>query len=321
MFRPIRSSWLTILAMLTLCAALPARQLPPGRRPTPAQVRAALQQPGSADSVRARIKASGLTPDQIRAALRMNGYDPSLLDPFLIPETKGSDSLRVSDDQTAAMRILGIASAKQAAEAADTGIREVAARPPLGVFGADVFRRSTTQFLPLLSGPVPPDYRLGPGDMLVLILTGDVELTHQLSITREGFVLIPQVGQVFLANLTMDQARNVLYDRLGRVYSGVRRGPGATTSFDISVANVRAVQVHVIGEVNQPGAYQLSALGTVLAALYTAGGVTDRANPRTVAVRRGGTTVATFDLYDYLLKGDTRSDIRVENGDVIFVGV
>lgn len=311
---PPRPSWLTFLAALSLCTPLPAQ------RPTPAQVRAILQQPGSADSVRARIKASGLTPDQIRAGLRANGYDPALLDPFLT-ERPASDSLRVSEDQNAAMRALGIASATPAAQPADTGVRQVPQQSPSGVFGVDVFRRSTTQFLPLLSGPVPPDYRLGPGDMLVLILTGDVELTHQLGITREGFVLIPQVGQVFLANLTLDQARNVLYDRLGRVYSGVRRGPGATTRFDLSVANVRAVQVHVVGEVTQPGAYQLSALGTVLGALYTAGGVTERANPRAVAVRRGGATVATFDLYDYLLKGDTRNDIRVENGDVVYVGV
>ncbi len=87
------------------------------------------------------------------------------------------------------------------------------------------------------------------------------------------------------------------------------------------MANVRAAQVYVVGEVTQPGAYQISALGTVLTALYTAGGVTERANPRAVEVRRGGKTVATFDLYDYLLKGDTGEDIRIENGDVVFVGV
>jgi protein involved in polysaccharide export with SLBB domain len=269
--------------------------------------------------VRARIKASGLTPDQIRARLRASGYDPTLLDPFLT--NQAADTLSLTADQTAAVRALGLAPAAGAVPAPDTGVRHAPEQPPSGVFGVDVFRRTTTQFLPLLSGPVPADYRLGPGDLLVLILTGDVELTHQLGITREGFVLIPQVGQVFLSGLTLAQARNVLLDRLGRVYSGVRRGPNATTQFDLSVANVRAVQVYVVGEVNQPGAYQLSALGTVLTALYTAGGVTERANPRTVAVRRGGATVASFDLYEYLLKGDTRNDIRVENGDVVFVGV
>ncbi len=189
------------------------------------------------------------------------------------------------------------------------------------VFGVDVFRRSTTQFLPLLAGPVPPDYHLGPRDVLVLILTGDVELAYTLQVTREGFVFIPQVGQVFVSSLTLEQLRDVLYTRLGRVYSGVKRGSNATTRFDISVANVRANQIFVVGEVAQPGAYQISALGTVLTALYAAGGVTERANMRRIEVQRLGKAVAVLDLYDYLLRGDTRSDIRLETGDVVFVPV
>src|SRR5207248_1738649 len=96
-----------------------------------------------------------------------------------------------------------------------------------------------------------------------------------------------------------------------RVYSGVKRGPGATTRFDITVANVRANQVYVVGEVTQPGAYQISSLGTALTALYAAGGVTERANMRDIVVQRAGKTVATLDLYDYLLPGETRNDIRL----------
>src|SRR5439155_4479884 len=108
----------------------------------------------------------------------------------------------------------------------------------------------------LLSGPVPADYKLGAGDVMVLILTGDVELAYTLQITREGFVLIPQVGQVYVSNLTLDQLRDVLYQRLGRGYSGVERSAGATPRFDVSVANVRVNQVYVVGEVSQPGAYR-----------------------------------------------------------------
>src|SRR5439155_21780568 len=110
------------------------------------------------------------------------------------------------------------------------------------------------------------------------------------------FILIPQVGQVFVSNLTLDQLRDMLFARLGRVYSGVRR-TNPTTRFDISVANVRANQVYVVGEVGQPGAYQISSLGTVLTALYAAGGVTERANLRSVEVRRSDKPVATLDLY------------------------
>src|SRR5205814_1538635 len=107
-----------------------------------------------------------------------------------------------------------------------------------------------------------------------------------------GFVFIPQVGQVFVSNLTLTQLRDVLYTRLGHVYSGVRRGANATTRFDISVANVRANQIFVVGEVAQPGAYQISSLGTVLTALYAAGGVTERANMRRIEVQRLGKPVA-----------------------------
>src|SRR3989442_11151653 len=192
---------------------------------------------------------------------------------------------------------------------------------PSRVFGVDVFRRTTTQFLPLLSGPVPADYKLGAGDVLVLILTGDVELAYTLQVTREGFMLIPQVGQVFVSNLTLDQLRDVLYARLGRVYSGVRRNANATTRFDISVANVRANQVFVVGEVSQPGAYQISSLGTVLTALYVAGGLIQRAGMRVVGVRPAGEAAATVDLDDYVVRGDTHSDVRLQTGDVVFVPV
>ncbi|HEX7918035.1 MAG TPA: polysaccharide biosynthesis/export family protein, partial [Gemmatimonadales bacterium] len=304
--------------LLLAAAALGAAPL---AAQSPAQVQSALQQPGAAEAIRAKIGASGLTPDQIRARLQASGYSGSLLDAYLGEGGTHGLSGDATIDQLAAMRALGLDSAPNPALAVDTGLVATREAPHSDVFGVDVFRRTTTQFLPLTSGPVPPEYRLGPGDQLVLILTGDVELTHQLPITREGFVLIPQVGQVFLANLTLDQAKSLLYDRLGRVYSGVRRGANASTRFELSVANVRAVQVYVIGEVTQPGAYQLSALGTTLTALYSAGGVTEQANLRKVEVRRSGHPPTTFDLYDYLLKGDVSKDVRLENGDVVFVGV
>jgi polysaccharide export outer membrane protein len=306
------------LAVLLL-ALLPTGPLA-AQQPSQAAVQAAMQQPGAADAIRARLRESGMTPDQIRARLQAAGYSGSLLDSYLGDSTAAAGA-QASADHIAAMRALGLAPADTPAPPVETGRVAAPEALPSGVFGVDVFRRSTTQFLPMVSGPVPPEYRLGPGDQLVLILTGDVELTHQLGITREGFVLIPQVGQIFLSNLTMDQAKNLLADRLGRVYSGVRRNNAGSTRFELSVANVRAVQVYVLGEVTQPGAYQVSALGTTLTALYAAGGVTERANLRSVTVRRPGRPAASFDLYDYLLRGSVENDIRLENGDVVFVGV
>jgi polysaccharide biosynthesis/export protein len=301
-------------------ALLLAVALATAQNPTTQQIQQALQQqPGAGDIVRARIAQSGLSADQVRARLQASGYPATLLDAYL----SGAASAALpapGSQELSAIAALGLP-AINTELGLDTGIVRAAGGAPSGVFGVDVFRRTTTQFLPLLAGPVPADYKLGPGDNLVLILTGDVELTYSLPVTREGFILIPQVGQVHVANLTLAQLRDVLYTRLGRVYSGIRRTANATTQFDVTVANVRANQVYVVGEVAQPGAYQISSLGTVFTALYAAGGVTERARLRGVEVQRLGKRVATLDLYDYLLRGDTRNDIRLETGDVIFVPI
>jgi protein involved in polysaccharide export with SLBB domain len=276
--------------------------------------------------IRQRIQGSGMSPDQIRARLQAAGYPSSLLDAYFGPAGAGQ-SPTASTQEAAAIQALGLQPVTvRATIPLDTGLVSAAQQaaqptPTSTIFGVDLFQRTTTQFMPMMSGPVPPDYRLGAGDQLVLILTGDVEQSYSLSVTREGFILIPQVGQVYVSGLTMEDLRSLLYSRLGRVYSGVRRGPSATTHFDMSVASVGAVQPYVVGEVTQPGAYQISSLGTVLTALYAAGGVTSRGTTRHIEVQRGGRTVDTLDLYDYLLRGNTRTDIRLLSGDVVFVGL
>jgi protein involved in polysaccharide export with SLBB domain len=305
---------LSLCALSVVVRGIPCQALPPGAQ-------GLLQNP---DAIRQRIRESGLSAEQIRSRLRASGYPENLLDTYLGSGAMPAGAQGGTVAELSAIQALGFGPVGSSQQGLDTGMirwRGDTLVSKSNVFGVDVFRRSTTQFLPLLAGPIPPDYHLGPRDMLVLILTGDVELAYNLQVTREGFVFIPQVGQVFVSNLTLSQLRDVLYTRLGRVYSGVRRGANATTRFDITVANVRANQIYVVGEVSQPGAYQISSLGTVLTALYAAGGVTERANMRRIEVQRLGKPVASLDLYDYLLRGDTRSDIRLETGDVVFVPV
>ena len=273
----------------------------------------------SPEMIRQRIRESGLTADDIRARLRAGGYPENLLDAYLDDAAPGAANAQPSAGTAAAIQALGFAPQSNEGLPLDTGVVRRPATTPSRVFGVDVFQRTSAPFLPLLAGPVPRDYLLGPGDQLVLILTGEVQKAHTLPVTREGFVLIPQVGQVYVANLTLAQLSDVLYDRLARVYSSIRRTPHATTQYALSVANVHANQIYVVGEVVQPGAYQISSLATVFSALYAAGGLTDRANLRRVEVQRLGKTVATLDVYDYLLRGDTRSDVRLETGDVVLV--
>src|SRR6266566_5229361 len=183
--------------LLSVPAAVAAQALP-----SPSQAPGALQQalqenPGLGDIIRQRLLQSGLTSDQVRARLAASGYAPALLDAFM-GTVPGAGGAIPGAQELAAVEALGLGPIRVAGErlSVDTGpvrrnegkrAEEIASGNY--VFGVDVFRRTTTQFLPTLAGPVPPDYRLGPGDQLVLILTGDVELSYPLPVTREGFVL------------------------------------------------------------------------------------------------------------------------------------
>jgi protein involved in polysaccharide export with SLBB domain len=292
-------------------------QLPSGVTPSQA-LRLAEENP---DLVREALRQSGMTETQIRALLAAQGLPSSALDDFF-----GSGPIdpasAFTPDALSALEQLGFAEQTPdglAVVPVTTGLQRVFARAdtlPRGIFGLDVFRRPTSQFQPLLSGPVPESYIIGPGDQLVLVLSGEVELAHPLMVTREGFIVIPTVGQVPVANLTLGELRTLLGTRLGRSYSGIERG---TTTFNVTVARLRANQVYVIGEVVQPGAYQLSSVATVLNSLYAAGGPTAQGSLRSIQVRKQNGAQDTLDLYPYLLQGDGSHDVILEQGDVVFV--
>ena len=364
MSRPKLASLLALAGLLASAAPLVAQN------PTPAQAQQMLQtNPALLQQLRQRIMTSGLTPDQVRARLRAEGYPENLLDAYLPGSTTNPDSTTSQEDVFAAITQLGIADttdiallrcgiepdtltvtdtlpsglvdtlankrrladrrrqlqARCAAEQ-DSLARGITRRKAdidsgFVIFGLDFFRNSTTQFDPNLSGPVDASYRINPGDRLVLVLTGDVEQSYSLDVTREGFIVIPQVGQIWVNNLTMAELENVLYSRLGRVYSGVRRGAGATTHFYITPARLGSNQIFVTGDVVRPGSYRISSAGTALSALYAARGPTENGSLRNVLIRRGGAAVDTLDVYDYLLNGNTAHDVRLNNSDLVFVPI
>lgn len=325
----------TAVAALLLAFCLPSPRLQAQATPTPEQVQSMLQaRPELATQVQQRVVTSGMSAEQIRARLRAAGYPEGLLDAYLPGSTTQAGT--PGQDVLSAIRQLGIADEDEVAlmmtmlggdstrTALPVRVRDDLAREPADssavvLFGLSVFRNATSEFVPTLDGPVDESYRLGPGDRLVLILTGEVELAHTLDVTREGFVVIPQVGQLSVANLTLGQLEDLLYARLGRSYSGVRRGANPPTRFSVSVSQLRTNQVFVTGDVVRPSSYRISGAGTAMTALYAAGGPTENGTLREVTVRRGGSVVATLDVYDYLLHGNNSADVRLENGDVVFV--
>lgn len=340
------------------------------QRPTSAQAQQMLQNnPALLQQLRQRIMTSGLTPDQVRARLRAEGYPENLLDAYLPGSNQAPDSIANSEDVFAAIAQLGIADTTEVdllrcgvdvdtlavPDTLPSGLvdttgnkrrlaerrqelrrRCLAQRDSLAgglvrkqedvdsgfvIFGLDFFRSATTQFDPNLAGPIDANYRIHPGDRLVLVLTGDVEASYTLDVTREGFVVFPQVGQIWVNNLTMGELENVLYSRLGRVYSGVRRGAGATTHFYITPARLGSNQIFVTGDVMRPGSYRISSAGTALTALYAARGPSDNGSLRQILIRRGPAVVDTLDVYDYLLNGNTARDVRLNTSDLVFVPI
>src|SRR5207249_2241905 len=141
-----------------------------------------------------------------------------------------------------------------------------------------------------------PSYRIGAGDRLQLVLTGDVEAAYQVEIRSDGSIVLPQIGQVTVGGLTLNAARTVLRRRAASAYSSIGSGQ---TNVDLTVARLRSNVVFITGEVEYAGAYQVSSLGTVFHALTKAGGPTQRGSFRNIELRRAGTVIKRFDLYDY----------------------
>jgi polysaccharide biosynthesis/export protein len=323
MLRPKRVVFAAILVVTLLPAGFAHAQTPPlpPRGTPPAEIQREVERQGGADVLRQRLRESGMTPDQIRRRLAGMGYDPQALDAYM-----RSDTVPAPEPTAATLRALGAIGMADITEdlLADSRpepapLTEDEERLGLRVFGVEVFSRGSSAFEAVANTAVPSNYILGPGDELVLVLTGDVEQVHMLSVTREGFVLIPQVGQIWVNGLTLDRLRDQLYNRLGAVYSGVRRGAGASTHFDVSVARLRTNQIYITGEVARPGGYVASPMASVLNALYQAGGPTANGSFREVQVLRSGNVVHRVDLYSFLLRGDNLDRVRMEPGDVIFV--
>lgn len=181
------------------------------------------------------------------------------------------------------------------------------------VFGRNIFNTRNLTFEPNVNIATPPNYRLGPGDEVVIDIWGASQNTIRQQISPDGTINLEQLGPVFLSGMSIERAQQYLTGELRKIYSD------QSNQIRVTLGNTRTIQINVMGEVIQPGTYALSAFSTVFHALYRAGGVSDIGSLRNVKVSRGGQTVATVDVYQFIMQGKTRDDIRLEEGDVIIV--
>ena len=187
-------------------------------------------------------------------------------------------------------------------------------------YGYNLFQYPTSTFEPVLNMPTSPSYVLGPGDELLLTMWGETQLFSQLVISREGNIIVPNAGPVLAQGITVEALKARLLKRLTSFYSGLRNGgPDANTWLDVSVGKLRTIQVFVLGEVKKPGGYAISSMSTSFLALYVAGGPNINGSLRSIEVIRNNKSISTIDFYDYALRGDKSKDVRLQDGDIVFV--
>lgn len=186
------------------------------------------------------------------------------------------------------------------------------------IFGHSLFSSRNLSFEPSANLATPVNYRLGPGDEVVIDIWGASENTIRQTISPEGTILVRGLGPVHLSGMTVKEANSFLQREFSKIYSGIS-GTEPNSEIKLTLGDIRTIQINIMGEVSVPGTYTLSAFSTVFHALYRAGGVNRIGSLRSIKVVRDGKTFADLDVYDFIMKGKMKDDIRLQEGDVIIV--
>lgn len=181
------------------------------------------------------------------------------------------------------------------------------------VFGRNIFNTRNLTFEPNSNMATPPNYQLGPGDEVIIDIWGASQTSIRQTITPDGTINMQELGPIYLSGMTVEEANRFLKNKLGTVFSN------ENNQIRVTLGNTRTIQINIMGEVVQPGTYALSAFSTVFHALYRAGGVNDIGSLRNVQLVRNGKKIAAVDVYDFIMQGKIKDDIRLQEGDVIIV--
>jgi len=181
----------------------------------------------------------------------------------------------------------------------------------LSQFGYDVFQRPVSTFAPVTDVPVGPDYVLGPGDAFTVTLWGRLNAQYPVVVDRAGEVTLPEIGVLKVSGMTFDKVQDYLRHEFERKYTDFKMA--------VTMGRLRTIRVYVVGEAQTPGSYSLSSLSSVINALFAAGGPSKNGTLRKVQLLRNTESMVTIDLYDFLLGGDKSKDVRLQDGDTIFI--
>jgi polysaccharide biosynthesis/export protein len=277
------------------------------------------------DQIDAKLKEYGISREEAEAKAKELGID---INQYI--QARGSAAAPVESVQTAPqiqgptpqqnVQQLPAPVAPPAQELEVPGFQNRNGMEGIHPFGYDLFNYPSTTFEPVLSIPTPANYIIGPDDQLDLTMWGETQMFQQLDVDREGEVIIPNVGPILAQGLTVEKLKEKIIHRMTAVYSGLKNGqPGANTWLDLSVGKLRSIQIFVLGEVDKPGGYTVTSLSNAMLGLYVAGGPNVKGTLRDIQILRDNKVISTLDVYDFALHGDKSRDIRLQDGDVIFV--
>lgn len=187
----------------------------------------------------------------------------------------------------------------------------------LQVFGHNIFNNRNLSFAPSENIATPENYKLGPGDEVIIDIWGTNQNTIRQTISPDGFINIEGIGLVYLTGMKVKEADSYMRRQLNKIYSV--DGEGAQSEIKLTLGAIRTIQVNVMGEVAAPGTYFLSSLSTVYHALYRAGGFSDLGSVRDIELIRDGKKKADIDIYDFIIKGQSSEDVTLQEGDIILV--
>ena len=179
------------------------------------------------------------------------------------------------------------------------------------LFGYDIFQKTPTTFAPVENIPVPSDYIIGPGDTFKVQIFGPVDVEYSLVVTRDGRILVPEIGDIQVGGMTFEEAKYIINEKAIKLRIGVKTA--------ITLSNLQTIQIMVVGEVEKPGLYTISGLSSLINSIISTGGIKQTGTLRNIYLKRGQKIIASVDMYELLLKGYTKENIYLRHGDVIVV--
>lgn len=310
------------LAPLMLLLALPAMAMTDTQVINYIQTQTAAGK--SQEQIGKELLAKGVTPDQIKRikAKYEKGNGSATSPQSVSPQSSRLRSTRgeavysinqstmtpVGLDETTGEYIYG-------EETPVYQMRETIEIPEKMIYGHEIFNSQALTFEPNANMATPQNYRLGPGDEVIIDIWGTSEDNIRAEISPDGSIVISQIGPVHLNGMTVAEANKHVKNIFARKYAGV----GTETDVNLTLGNIRSIQIDVMGEVSTPGSFRLSPFSNVFHAIYSAGGINDIGSLRNIQVMRNGKVISNLDLYDYIFKGKDTGNIRLQEGDVVIV--